>query len=120
MAVSKRSLDEALRARYMQVVEQFLEEQGEEVLRTGSNEIAIPCVNDAGNDEYLVIVFKVPTGERGGEPYNGHAMAEDFAMKQEAKAAKAKEQAAKKAAKIAKDEAVRKAKAEAKAKAKEN
>lgn len=120
MAVSKKSLHEALRARYMEVVGCYLhEEYDEEVLQVGSNEYAIPCVDAEGNDEWIVITFKVPTGSRDGDPYDGYAMAEDFALKQEAKAAKAKESAAKKAAKIAKDEAARKAKAEARAKAKE-
>lgn len=118
MAVSRKSLHEALRARYMEMVRQYLTEQGEELLVTGSNEYAIPCVDSEGNDEFLVLTFKVPTGERGGDPYDGYSVAEDFAMKQKAKAEKAKEAAAKKAAKIAKDAADRKAKAEAKARAK--
>lgn len=118
MAVSKKSLHEALRAQYMQAVEQFLTERGEELLVTGSNEYAIPCVDSEGNDEWLVLTFKIPTGSRDGDPYDGYSMAEDYKMKQAAKAEKAKEAAAKKAAKIAKDEAARKARAEAKAKAK--
>lgn len=118
MAVSKKSLHEALRAQYMKMVGEYLTAQGEELLVTGSNEYAIPCVDNEGNDEFMVITFKVPTGERGGDPYDGYSVAEDFAMKQKAKVEKAKEAAAKKAAKIAKDAADRKAKAEAKARAK--
>ena len=118
MAVSKKSLNDALRVRYMQMVGEYLTSEGEELLTVGSNEYAIPCVDSEGNDEWLVLTFKIPTGSRDGDPYDGYAMAEDFKMKQAAKAEKAKEAAAKKAAKIAKDEAARKAKAEAKAKAK--
>lgn len=118
MAVSKKSLNDALRAQYMQKVFDHLTAEGEELLTVGSNEYAIPCVDAEGNDEWLVLTFKIPTGSRDGDPYDGYSMAEDYALKQKAKAEKAKETAAKKAAKIAKDEAARKAKAEAKAKAK--
>lgn len=119
MAVSKKSLHEALRTSYMEKVYAALYNAGEEILRTASNEFAIPCVDTEGNDEFIVLTFKVPTGSRDGDPYDGYAVAEEYAMKVADKATKAKEQAAKKAAKIAKDEAARKAKAEAKAKAKE-
>ena len=119
MAVSKKSLHEALRASYMEKVYAALYDAGEEILRTASNEFAIPCVDSEGNDEFIVLTFKVPTGTRDGDPYDGYSVAEEYAMKVADKAVKAKEQAAKKAAKIAKDEANRKAKAEAKAKAKE-
>ena len=115
MAVSKKALHEALRAGYMERVRKFLESEGEEVLVTGTNEFALPCVDGAGNDEFMVIVFKVPTGSRDGEAYNGYSMAEDFKMKTEAKAEKAKENAEAKARKIERDKAQREAKAKAKA-----
>ena len=87
---SKKSLHESLRNRYIALVSEFLRAQGEEVLTTGSNEIALPCVDAEGNDEFLVLTFKVPTGSRDGEAYDGYSVAEDFKMKSEAKAEKAK------------------------------
>jgi hypothetical protein len=116
MAKSKKQLHEALRNQFMASVIEYLEGKGKEVLRTGSNEVAIPCVDEEGNDEYLVITFKVPTGSRDGDAYDGYSMAEDYAMKQRAAAEKAEKAKAEKAKKIAKDEAMRKQKAEAKAK----
>ena len=112
---SKKSLHDALRAKYIERVSKFLADAGEEVLVTGSNEIALPCVDSAGNDEFMVIVFKVPTGSRDGDAYDGYSMAEDFKMKSEAKAEKAKEAAEAKARKIERDKAQRAAKAKAKA-----
>jgi hypothetical protein len=112
---STKALHEELRAKYMAMVATLMEQSGEEVLRTASNEIAIPCVDSEGNDEYLVITFKVPTGSRDGDAYDGYAMAEDYAMKCRANAEKAEEAAKKKAAKIAKDKAMREQKAQAKA-----
>jgi hypothetical protein len=116
MATSKKSLNEKLRAKYMELVKCYLaDEYDEEILVTGSNEFCIPCVDDEGNDEFLVVTFKVPTGSRDGDAYDGYAMAEDYRMKCEAKAEKAKESAKKKAEKIARDKANREAKAKAKA-----
>jgi hypothetical protein len=115
MAKTKKQLHKELRAKYMQSVVAYLTEQGEEVLQTGSQEIAIPCVDSEGNDEYLVITFKVPTGSRDGDAYDGYSMAEDYAINVRQQAEKAEKTKAEKAKKIAKDEAMRKQKAEAKA-----
>ena len=112
MATAKKTLNERIRNRYMETVKSFLADKGEEILVTGTNEFAMPCVDDEGNDEFIVITFKVPTGSRDGDAY---AMAEDFAMKQKDKAEKAKVAAAKKAEKIARDKAMREAKAKSKA-----
>lgn len=112
---SKKQLHEGLRVKYMTLTTQWLEGLGEEVLQTNSNELCIPCVDEQGNEEFLVLTFKVPTGSRDGEAYDGYSMAEDFALKtklKEEKNAKAKEAKAKK---IAKDKAQREARAKAKA-----
>lgn len=112
---SKKSLHNALRAKYIERVSKFLADAGEEVLVTGSNEIALPCVDSEGNDEFIVITFKVPTGSRDGDAYDGYSMAEDFKMKSAEKAEKAKIAAEKKAKKIAQDKKMREEKAKAKA-----
>lgn len=116
MALTKRVLHEGLRARYMKAVADALAQMGEEVLQVGSNEYALPCVDDEGNDEFLVLTFKVPTGSRDGEAYDGYSMAEDFKLHQREKAEKAEKAAVAKAAKIARDKAMREQKAAAKAK----
>lgn len=115
MAKSKKQLHEALRAKYMGAIMDYLKAQDEEVLVTGSQEIALPCVDEEGNDEFIVITFKVPTGSRDGEAYDGYSVAEDYRMKEADKAEKAKIAAEKKARQIAKDKAMREAKAKAKA-----
>ena len=115
MAVSKKSLHESLRKSYMDKITAFLADQGEDVLVTGSNEIALPCVDSEGNDEFIVLTFKVPTGSRDGDPYDGYSIAEDFKMKSAEKAEKAKIAAEKKAKKIAQNKKMREEKAKAKA-----
>lgn len=112
---SKKILHDALRAKYIERVSEFLADAGEEVLITGSNEIALPCVDSEGNDEFIVITFKVPTGSRDGDAYDGYSMAEDFKMKTAEKAEKAKIAAEKKAKKIAQNKKMREEKAKAKA-----
>lgn len=111
----KKSLHDALRAKYIERVSKFLTDAGEEVLVTGSNEIALPCVDSEGNDEFIVLTFKVPTGSHDGDIYDGYSMAEDFKMKSAEKVEKAKITAEKKAKKIAQDTKMREEKAKAKA-----
>lgn len=118
MTNSKKALREALREKYMDAISKFLEGADEEVLVTKSNEIAIPCVDAEGNDEFVVVTFKVPTGSRDGDPYDGYDMAEAYKEHVAAKAEKAKAAAEAKARKIARDKAEREAKAKAKAEAK--
>ena len=100
-----------LRNRYMTAVREFLTQAGEEVLETNSNEFAIPCVDEKGNDEFIVLSFKIPVGSRDGDPYDGYSMAEDYAMKKAEKAEKAAAAAEKKRQKMEKD-AARRAKKE--------
>ena len=116
MAKSKKQLHEAIRAKWMAMVIEWLEAQGEEVLRVKSNEIAMPTLDEDGNEEFLVMTFKVPTGSRDdGEAYDGYGMAEQYAESVATKAEKAKVEAEKKAKKIAADKARREAMAKAKA-----
>ena len=103
MAVSKKILHEEIKTRYVSLVADFLREQGEEVLVTGSNKIAIPAVDAQGNEEFLELTFKVPTGSRDGDPYDGYGEAESYALKLREKAEKTAAAEKKKAEKIAKD-----------------
>lgn len=108
--VTQKQRDEILKTEFLDRVVNFLsgEDGGEEeVLRVKSNEIAIPVVDSEGNERWIVITIKVPTGERGGDGYDGYSMAEDYQMKQEAKAEKKAEKEAKAEADRKKREAER-------------
>ena len=113
MAVSRKVERELLREDYLkQIIENFLDKD-EQVLRVKSNEIAIPVVGCEGNEDFIVVTVKVPTGaNKGLEPYDGFELAEDYEMKLEEKERKAKENAEKKAKKIAKDKEIRERKKE--------
>ncbi|MBQ2176911.1 MAG: hypothetical protein II453_18275 [Alphaproteobacteria bacterium] len=113
MAVSRKIERELIRTNFLEKVAQFLYEGGEEVLRVKSNEIAIPVVGCEGNEDFLVINFKVPTGaNKGLEPYDGYAIAEDYVHNLAEKERKAEERKAEKAKKIARDAEIRKRRAE--------
>lgn len=114
MSKSKRELHAELRAKYLDQVTAFFTANGEEVLRTASGEISIPVLDSEQNEEWVQIVFKVPTGSReDGEGFDGYSVAEDYAQKVENDIAKKAEAAEKKAKKIARDEAAREAKRKA-------
>jgi hypothetical protein len=113
MAVSRKIERELIRTNFLEKVAQFLYENGEEVLRVKSNEIAIPVVGCEGNEDFLVINFKVPTGaNKGLEPYDGYELAKDYVHNLAEKERKAEERKAEKAKKIARDAEIRKRKAE--------
>ena len=111
--LTRKQLDEAIKLRFLEGVAEHLENCGEEVLRVKSNEIALPVVDDEGEERWLVLTFKVPTGERdSGEAYDGYSVAEDYQMKLAEKAAKQAEKEAKSAKNKAKVKAKAKTEAE--------
>ena len=113
MAISRKAERELIRKEYLEMVSKFLNHTGEEVLLVKSNEIAIPVVGCEGNEDFLVITFKVPTGaNKGREPYDGYEMAKDYVHNLAEKEAKAKAKAEAKAEKIKRDEEIRRKKAE--------
>ena len=110
MAVSRKVERDNLRNEYLQkVIDAFVNE--DEVLRVKSNEIAIPVVGCEGNEDFIVITVKVPTGaNKGKEPYDGYELAQEYEMKLKEKEEKRKENEEKKKKKIARDNELRKKK----------
>ena len=106
---SRKLLRDSLKQQYVNKIIAFLEDLGEEVLRTGSNEIAFPVTDEEGNEDFIVITIKIPVGaNKRTEPYDGYAMAEDYAIRQREKAEKAYEKEKAKKEKIKRDEEYRK------------
>ena len=110
MANSKKEYREAVRAKYMEKIGIFLTEQGDEVLQVGSNEYAIPVVREDGEEDYVVLTFKMPTGSRDGDGYDGYAMAQDYSFKCEEKRKKEEEKRIAKEKKMERDKKAREAK----------
>ena len=119
--MSKKATNDALRNQYVEAVMKMLADAGEDVLRVGSNELAIPVVDAEGEDSYVVFTVKVPTGSRDGDAYDAYGLAQEYEMKQAEKKEKAEKAAKEKAAKIARDQHMREQKraaAQARAEAK--
>lgn len=112
MATSNKALNDKLRERYLSIVSNALAAKDEEVLRVGSNELALPCLDEEGNEKFIVVTIKVPTGSRDGEAYDGYSMAEDWEIKCKNKAETAKKKAEEKAKKIERDKKMREKKGE--------
>ena len=113
MAITRKEEREIIRTKYLDLVGEFLFNLGEDVLRVKSNEIAIPVVGCEGNEDFLVITFKVPTGaNKGTEPYDGYELAQDYVHNLAEKERKAKEKAEEKERKKKRDEEIRRKKAE--------
>lgn len=112
MAEAKKVYREKMRAAYMNKVKGFLTEAGDEILLVGSNEFAIPVVREDGEEDYVVLTFKMPTGSRDGDGYDGYALAADYQFKLAEKAKKAEAAKAAKEKKMARDAKAREAKKE--------
>ena len=101
MAKTQKSLNDELRAMYLERVHTCLPAE-DEVLVVGANELAVPVVDTDGNEKWIVLTVKVPTGSRDGDAYDGYAMAEDYCLRQKNKAEKAAERERKSAERKAK------------------
>lgn len=106
--LTRKQLDEEIKVRFLTGVSEHLEQMGEEVLRVKSNEIALPVLDSEGEERWIVLTFKVPIGERGGDPYDGYVEAESYQMSVARKAEKQAERDAKAAKEKAKREAKKK------------
>ena len=91
MASNIKVLRESIKEEWRDFLEEVIQRRGDETLRTASNEIAVPVVDSEGGEHFIVLTIKIPTGSRDGDAYDGYAVAEDYAMRCEAKRAKAQE-----------------------------
>ena len=107
MAVSNKMANEQLRNGYLNAISAYLSKE-DEVLQVKSNEIAVPVIDCNDDEKWIVITVKVPTGaDKGREPYDGYAEAEDYQHKLKEKVIKAEKKKAEKERKIAHDKKIR-------------
>lgn len=110
--MTKAQLETALRNTYLNLIREMISNKVEtDALPVSASELAIPCLDEEGNEKWVLIKVSIPRGTRNGEggydPYDGYAVAEDYALDCEEKAQKKADAEAKKQAKIAKDQAKR-------------
>ena len=101
------------------LVNKFLEyakdELHEDSDRVADGAFMIPVLDSEGGEWYAKVTISIPTGERGGDPYDGYAESRNYYHEKAEKEAKKAEAEQRKAVKIAKDKARREAMAKAKA-----
>ena len=108
MAVSRKVEREILKHQYLTAITNLFKGLDEEVLQFESNKIAIPVVGCEGNEDFITITVSVPIGaNKGTEPFDGYAMAEDYQLKLKQKEEKAKANAEKKEKKAKRDAEIR-------------
>ena len=108
--MTKAQLETALRNKFLSFISDTISQEMEtDVLVVSASELAIPCLDEENNEKFVLIKVSIPRGTRNGaggyDPYDGYAVAEDYALDLEEKAAKKEAAEAKKQAKIARDEA---------------
>lgn len=113
--MSKAELETAIRKQVMETVCHAIEAQYQtDALVVSASEIAIPILDAEGNEKWALVKVSIPRGTRDGnggyEPYDGYAIADDYKMELEEKAAKKAASAAKKEAAAKAREAKREAK----------
>lgn len=114
--MNKAQLETALRNKFLTFIsETICQEMETDVLKASASEISVPCLDEEGNEKWVLIKVSIPRGTRNGaggyDPYDGYAVAEDYALDCEEKAQKKADAEAKKQAKIARDEKKRAEKA---------
>ena len=107
--MTKAQLENAIRNRFLSFIAQTISQEMEiDALPVSASELAVPCLDSEGNEKWALIKVSIPRGTRNGQggydPYDGYAVAEDYALDCEEKAQKKADVEAKKRAKIAKDE----------------
>ena len=107
--MTKAQLENKLRNTFLTfVTEQIQTAFDSDVLPVSASELAVPCVDDEGNEKFVLIKVSIPRGTRNGEggydPYDGYAVAQDYAQDCVEKAQKKADAEAKKQKKIAADE----------------
>ena len=109
---NNRALDNQLREKVLAEVMDFFRKNEEDVLQTNSNECVFPCLDSEGNEKWIQIVVKVPTGGREEEGFDGYGVAESYQLKLKEKEEKKKANEEKKAKKIERDRKIREKKKE--------
>lgn len=110
--MNKAQLETALRNDFLTFIRDMVKEHYEtDVLPVSASELAIPCLDAEDNEKFVLIKVSIPRGTRDGkggyDPYDGYAVAEDYALTIKEKAEQKADAEARKQAKIAKDEAKR-------------
>ena len=107
--MTKAQLETAIRNRFLSFISDTISQEMEiDVLPVSASELAIPCLDDEGNEKWALIKVSIPRGTRNGaggyDAYDGYTAYEDYLDDLKEKAQKKADAEAKKQKKIAADE----------------
>ena len=107
--MTKAQLETRIRNMFLDLIREMVNEKLDtDALDVSASELVIPCLDAEGNEKWALVKVSIPRGTRNGnggyDPYDGYAVAEDYALECEEKAQKKADAEAKKQAKIARDE----------------
>lgn len=93
--MSKASMETAIRNTMLENIMKMIDaEYATDALPVSASEIAVPVVDEEGNEKFALIKVSIPRGTRNGDggyiPYDGYAAAEDYKFDLEDKADKAR------------------------------
>lgn len=93
--MSKASMETAIRNKMLENIMKMIDsEYATDALPVSASEIAVPVVDDEGNEKFALIKVSIPRGTRNGDggytPYDGYAAAEDYKLDLADKADKAR------------------------------
>ena len=93
--MSKASMETAIRNTMLENIMKMIDsEYVTDALPVSASEIAVPVVDEEGNEKFALIKVSIPRGTRNGDggytPYDGYAAAEDYKLDLADKADKAR------------------------------
>ena len=93
--MSKASMETAIRNTMLENIMKMIDsEYATDALLVSASEIAVPVVDEEGNEKFALIKVSIPRGTRNGDggytPYDGYAAAEDYKLDLADKADKAR------------------------------
>ena len=93
--MSKASMETAIRNQMLENIMKMIDSTyATDALPVSASEIAVPVVDEEGNEKFALIKVSIPRGTRDGDggyvPYDGYAAAEEYKMDLEDKADKAR------------------------------
>lgn len=83
--MSKASMETAIRNTMLENIKKMIDsEYATDALSVSASEIAVPVVDEEGNEKFALIKVSIPRGTRNGDggytPYDGYAAAEDYKL----------------------------------------
>lgn len=83
--MSKASMETAIRNTMLENIKKMIDsEYATDALPVSASEIAVPVVDEEGNEKFALIKVSIPRGTRNGDggytPYDGYAAAEDYKL----------------------------------------